>query len=266
MLVQNVLSGVWVFKCKHMVALKRHIFNCLAMCLLLSSCNQTDAPDCLKSAGKQLERPRIIHFKNDFNSIEVRQNIAVRLVPDTACFVLLYGRENILAKLRVQLQGQNLIIQNDNTCNWVRSYQHVPMAEVHVTSLRALRLFGYGPVQSVDTLKGHALDVLHYGATPLDLKLSYYSLFYDGDHVATARLSGNLQVLYFSTQKLNQLAGKELYTRVAQGTHKSERDAIFNCSDTLRVNMLNTGNLIVASGTPVVQQQGKGPGSVIMLK
>ena len=234
----------------------------LLFLLVALACNKQDAPDCFKSAGftNEIGQLRLEHAV--FNSVEVRQNIRLHLVQDTINYLLVRAGRNLLPKISTEVQGQNLIIKNDNRCNWVRSYDNVPEVEVHFKELRYLRCFGFGDVTASDTIRGHALDILHYGASKLLLPLQYFSLFYDGDQVGTATLSGSLYILYYSSQKFNRLNGTFLHTQYFEGIHNSERDAEIVCSDWLSVKIENKGNLYI-TGKPRLHVRGRGPGKAL---
>jgi hypothetical protein len=245
------------------IGMKQIKYVWLLSLLSILACNKQDAPDCFKSTGAIVERGELRLVNASFNSIEVRQNIQLKLVQDTFNFVLISAGKNLIPKISTEIQGENLIIKNNNRCNWVRTYEAVPTVEVHFKSLRYLRCFGFGKVWARDTIRGHALDILHYGASQLDLPLHYYSLFYDGDQVGTATLSGRLNILYYSSQKFNQLHAPLLQTLHFEGLHKSERDASIHCTESLTVQMENTGNVLV-SGNPIISVSGKGKGKVLL--
>lgn len=144
----NIHLHVFYFR-----AMNLRTFISFFIALLAIGCNKPDAPACLKKAGnvsievremsaiEVLEINDLVHV-NVFTASEGQDRVVVR------------GPKNLLPGLVTVQSGTNLIIGNENRCNWVRDFGVRLEVDVHSSALRHVGYYGQGDVLFADTLYG----------------------------------------------------------------------------------------------------------------
>ncbi|MBP9067920.1 MAG: DUF2807 domain-containing protein [Bacteroidia bacterium] len=88
--------------------------------MILISCNKS-SPDCFKKAGSDSNIERVV---TPFKVVQLDANIEVTLVKGTEYKVQIFGGANLLEKVTTSVESSTLIIDNHNSCNFVRGYDH----------------------------------------------------------------------------------------------------------------------------------------------
>ncbi len=88
--------------------------------VILISCNKS-SPDCFKKAGSDSNIERVV---TPFKVVQLDANIEVTLVKGTEYKVQIFGGANLLEKVTTSVESSTLIIDNHNSCNFVRGYDH----------------------------------------------------------------------------------------------------------------------------------------------
>jgi hypothetical protein len=100
--------------------------------LFLSCQKEPDVADCFKSTGKITRENRVV---SGFNKIELHDNVNLFLTQDsTKTEIIVEAGENLIKKIKTDVDNRNLVIRNSNTCNWVRDFEK-PI-NVYVTTNR----------------------------------------------------------------------------------------------------------------------------------
>lgn len=137
---------------------------CAALMLGLAACGG-DPDSCFKSAGSEATETRSITV--DFQEIVVEGKIDLVLFPaesGTQQDITLQGGENLLEFIETEVEGKQLRLSVNTTCNFFRSYKkrfqvRVPFsADVHL-----LNILTDARVNSADTLVFDSLRLLHQG-------------------------------------------------------------------------------------------------------
>jgi hypothetical protein len=227
--------------------------------LFVAACSSPEAPDCLKSTGKNI---RIKRALPDFDRLQIDNNIEIVIVPDTSNFVIVEGGENVVPLLRTTVENNQLRITNNNSCNWVRSYKRLFKATVHLKNLREIEQLGYGNIYTTDTIFANALDIKIYGVSEVNIAVKTDYLGVDISGLGTLNLSGKTHYLSLTTNRTPHINAASFTTNEANITHKAETDFLLHCSDTLRAEMLRAGNLIY-TGSPWIKANIKNTGRLI---
>jgi hypothetical protein len=86
------------------------------------------------------------------------------------------------------VDGDTLIIKNQNSCNFVRRYGIPINVYVSVIELKDLYLYGYGTINSIDTLTLDSLRIFGWGAT------SEINLTLNANHVGFHHSTGSINL------------------------------------------------------------------------
>ncbi len=97
------------------------VFYFLSVFLL--ACNKTTAPDCFQKGGKDGVLTR--HFVSPVNHLILYDYIFVEIIPSDENYLEIEGPRNLLPEIITEEVTPGVLeIRNENSCNFVRSYQH----------------------------------------------------------------------------------------------------------------------------------------------
>lgn len=126
--------------------------------IFISSCKKSEERQCIKSAGIESERIEIINAP--FDSLFLYDNIIYNLIPDTINKVVFTGGENLLNFADLEVESNKLKIENNNKCNFLRSYQQKITANIHFEELNYIFFQGSEPLTALDSIKSSAFRML----------------------------------------------------------------------------------------------------------
>ena len=133
-----------------------------------TGCKKENMCDCVKSTGDMVKEKRSL---DDFNKIEVRKNVVVTLYQDTVCYVEVEAGSNLVGLIRTDVEDGILKITNDNTCNWVRSYDKEVHATVHLKNLVQLDHYGSKEINCANVLTADVIDVYENNSADIHLNI-----------------------------------------------------------------------------------------------
>lgn len=144
-----------------------HIY--LFMLLLLAACKKPEDRRCVKSVGEETE---LVHEVDPFDQLDIGHNMRITLVQDSVERVVVKGGKNLVNFIHVDVTNGVLSVENNNTCNFLRSYKQDVEVEIHLINV---------------------INILYKGTKPLEcenqLNLPYLTFFIEG---AAGRCNLNL--------------------------------------------------------------------------
>lgn len=143
-------------------------FHFLSLVILLTACNDESAFNCIKTTGDIIKKDIVV--EDEFHRIEIYDGIDVYLSQGEETSITLKTGENLIKNIEFVFKEESLIISDNNTCNWARTYGQLA---VYITAnqLKHIKLWGYGDVNSIDTLRFTDLIVESKNGTG-DIKLN----------------------------------------------------------------------------------------------
>lgn len=222
----------------------------LSLIILLFSCNTENAPDCLQNSGDLV---RVEVSLPGFDKITVFEKVALVLKQGTEQKVEIETGEFLLDEVSARVEGDRLIVRNDNGCNLFREYG---LTTVYVTApnITEIRSSTGLLISSDGTLSYPNLNLFSEsflnpetettdGSFDLDLNATSVSVVVNG--IAYFKLSGTAENL-----NLNIAAGDsriEAENLVAQNVnvnHRGTNDMLVNPQLALRGIIRGTGDVI----------------------
>jgi hypothetical protein len=145
------------YKNSNFIAVKKSMLcPILILFIILSSCKKENRCDCFKGTGKVITETR---SPSDFTRVELHDNINLVITQDTINTISVAGGEKLLSNIQTEFTDNKLIIQNNNKCNWVRSYKNKFTVYLHAKNLKRMELFGSGSITSTNTLAPDTLTI-----------------------------------------------------------------------------------------------------------
>ena len=114
--ISGVFSNLW-----------KYVFGFLCF-MYLVSCNNENAPDCFQDAG-EIVRTEV--DLDNFTKITVFDKVALILKQGEVQKVEIETGEYLLKEVTAEVQGDRLLLRNENGCNFLRDYG---LTRVYVTS------------------------------------------------------------------------------------------------------------------------------------
>ncbi|MFM7769618.1 MAG: GIN domain-containing protein, partial [Bacteroidota bacterium] len=125
--------------------------NVLALVVALISCNKQGAPDCFTAAGEKSSEFRVLE---SFSNLELYHEIHYTLVDTNFCGILVEGPINLIDKINAQVSQNKLVIRNNNTCNFIRSFDQDFHVTIYFSELNEVINFSSGKIDCAAKIKG----------------------------------------------------------------------------------------------------------------
>lgn len=226
-------------------------FNYISVLIVLPvvlSCSKSNPLDCFKNTGSITTEERVTA---PFTYLILQNNVDIFLSSGPAYSIKVTAGKNILPGIKTELSGQTLTISNENTCNWVRSYESPIEVYLEVPELDSILYQSSGNVTSLNQFKSEYLkvDVIEGGGSInlwVDLHESMYNLSY-GTTDLTVRGYSHISHLYSDGYGPANLS--QLNTEFAYINNSSTNDIRVRSNLSLQVTIRNVGD-VYYSGNP----------------
>lgn len=133
--------------------MKRNVIAVLffLVSLMATSCSKMDQ---LFNNGEPVtERREMAHR---FSAISMYNNVNVKLVQSSYPHLELTCPKNLIEKVTTEIEGDTLVIKNENEYNWLRSFDYSIDLTVYYDSLRQINFASVGDLLCTDSIKGIA--------------------------------------------------------------------------------------------------------------
>ncbi len=228
---------------------------------LLSACAKENMGDCFKSTGDIVEETRQVP---SFNYIELYDHINLYISFGTEQQVVVKGGENLQEHIETKVEGGVLVIQNNNRCNWVRSFKKNIDIYLTIPDLKGMEYRGSGEVRFLDTLVGESFVInLFQSSGDLFLLLNTpYAELKTNSGPVTITASGKVDYLvaFVGGTGFVDASGIESIGGLAVTT--STGYIRINASDFLKADISGIGD-IEYFGDPTIELIDNGKGSLI---
>jgi hypothetical protein len=236
--------------------------GCLIAWSMQVACNKPNAPDCLQQAGEMAIEWRSMPA---YDRIEISDNIQLILIDSDEEKIKVEGPSNLLPEIKTELRDQVLYIENDNTCNFVRSFRHVYTVSLYGQNFRDILNRGTGDIFSGNTLRTgyvfidnkRSLGTIHLEVELDSIRLSNTTGYSD------VLLSGSADVAYFFQQGLGTFDASNLNCRAVYSNNNSINDLHVQFRDYLYAAINNNGNIYYHGPAGAIDSDHNGSGSLI---
>ena len=229
-----------------------------SLLLLLMACGDGHETDCLKSTGPITTERREVPA---FQQLYIHDNVEVILVQDSITYAEVRTGKNLQEDIELTTSGNQLIINNTSSCNWVRSYDVPREITVHTPSVVDLLQYDQSTLRIPTPFRADRLFYHFLGAGDADLNLDVQYLNMDmyelGDVTLRGTVAGDAVTLLggSGTLRATDLAVRNLSI---QTTRSSIGDAHVRATATLGIYHGGAGTVFYRAPTPTVEVTGKG--------
>lgn len=197
--------------------------------LVLLSCKKTEDRNCFKTVGELTTREIALE---DFDKLYLGPHLKYVLVQDTVNKVVLTGGKNLLNFIEASIdEEKRLNLRNINKCNFLRDYDKVVTAEIHVKKIVNILFEGTHELLCPLTLNtDYMAVVIRDGAGKVNLLINAYELYANVTYGwGNFELTGTVNYLNL------QINGNGFGTTYDLHVNDS-LDIVSNTSETLKVN------------------------------
>ena len=240
----------------------KKIIYIILLSLLLVSCEKLNPGDCFKNSGQVKEEKRELAT---FSYLNMNNNVDVFITYAPSYSVVVRAGSNVIPGIKTEVSQNTLTITNENSCNWVRSYDK-PI-EVHISTpvLDTIVYQASGNLTFVNEFRADSikLDVLE-GAGSIHLWLNT-TISTCNLHYGTADLNvkGTVHISYLYSGGYGPADLRNLSTGYTFMTSNSTNNCFVNCSGELEVKLNNVGDVYYFGNPPTVSLFGTGTGMLI---
>lgn len=149
------------------------------LALFLFSCKKEEDRSCFKTVGADSCKEFAI---TAIRKLDLKSNITYFIYYDTIERVLVKGGKNLLNFVDVVQNGDQLTIENNNGCSFLRNYKDDITVEIYVSNLKKIEFAGSKKLMSTQQLQLDSLTINAYdgsGVIDLNLQTSYLKLSSD---------------------------------------------------------------------------------------
>ena len=217
--------------------------------VFLSSCKGDRRDDCITGLGDDGSDVRQV---GDFSRLYVEDRIRLVIEQDSARAgeVVLSGPENLLSQVLTEVSDGELRLTNNNTCNFVRSFDYTLAVKVFVDKLSRLEVESIAEVSVEDTLVIDFLEIRHTALSDIDLTLGGDEVFIRSRNSASTKLRGKIKTLKGSIEEVSSLdAGELICENVLIDTH-TKLETYVRATKLIYVNIYNSGNVFYLIDEP----------------
>ncbi|MBN2682612.1 MAG: DUF2807 domain-containing protein [Bacteroidales bacterium] len=248
--------------------MKIYLLFCFVVFLFaiqLNSCKRENSVGCFVSNGSIITINRTLE---NFSEIELNHVFTVYLVQDTAYYLEITSGENILPGIKSEVVNRRLIIDNNNTCNWMRGYSKIPKIKIHAPIIKYIQiigecdLFSEGKINSdtifIDVESGASLCDLEVKSDVVKLKI----------HAGTGKftIKGECNFSYFFNHGNAHIFGENLKAKRVQIHNNSTGDARLYSTEFLHIEYIGRGDIYYKGNPPeILVQESLGEGQLIQI-
>ena len=226
-------------------------YLCFLFSVMLLGCS--DVEDCFESPGVDASKSFEVA---DFSKITVFENLNLRIVQGDAYAVSAIGGENLLDNISVQVDGDRLLLRNNQGCTITNKTNQVTI-QVTAPNLSEIRLGSGGTVTNEGVLEYTSLNLIAEDSTNPDTPVND-GTFYMRVNTGTLRLVTN-GFAYFSLEGVtnnfvaiiasgdSRVEADQLQSSVVDLLHRGTNDILLDVTDRITGTISGYGDVICAT-------------------
>ncbi|NQY28096.1 MAG: DUF2807 domain-containing protein [Flavobacteriaceae bacterium] len=236
--------------------------------VLLLSCDKENANDCFQKTGAIISQEITVA---NFTKIKVNRDVELILKEGAVQKVVLETGGNLLNDVSAVVNGNQLVLTDNNTCNYVRDYN---VTKVYVTSPNITEIISSTQFQissdgilsypSIKISSEDYSDPSIIAVGEMNLLLNSQNVKVVGNNLTSFVLSGvaeNLEVYFYAGDGV--FNGASLIANEVTVFHRGTNNIIVNPQNELKGKLVSTGDLISVNQPPIVDVEVLYTGSLI---
>lgn len=227
------------------------------MTVLFFACNSEDANDCFQTSGEIIQRSVEV---SNFERILVNRDIELIIKEAADYAVTIETGENLINDVAIEIIGNQLVLTDHNTCNYVRDYG-ITKIYVEAPNLSEIRTSSQYEISSDGVLNYDTLTLFsedyngqnEFTVGDFRLKVASEQLTIISNNLSFFYVEGtvaNLSVGFFAGD--GRFEGEHLIAQNVSLSHRGSNDMIVNPQERLTGQIRGTGDVISVNQPPLV--------------
>ncbi len=219
------------------------------LAVLLFTCNSEDANDCFQTSGNIIQETVEI---SSFERILVNRDIELIIKEAPAYKVTIETGENLINDVKVEVFGNQLVLTDNNSCNYVRDYG-ITKIYVEAPNLTEIRTSSQYEISSDGILNYETLTLYsedfnggsEFTVGDFRLTINSEDMAIVSNNLSFFFIDGtvdNLSVGFYSGS--GRFEGENLVAQDVDIYHRGTNDMVVNPQLSLTGELRGTGNLI----------------------
>jgi hypothetical protein len=244
--------------CKAWLTIAFALFTLLS---LTTGCAK-DGGVCFSTNGQVIQQVR---KQPDFNQIDIQDNVSLILTNDTGSQVLVEAGQNIINGVITEVVDGQLLIRNNNKCNWLRDYNKPLNVYLSGNKIWAIKYTSSGNIVSTGTIKLDSLKLEVWGGCgTIDLSLDVWQGSFSLNlGTVDLRLRGICAITTVYANDYGLYDGKELKTGYTYITNVGSNDCYVRASNYLDAKIGSIGNIYYSGDPKSINVQINGSGKLL---
>ncbi len=245
--------------------MKKQLFILLLAIISFTSCEKNGVTDCFLSTGEIVMKTRNI---NSFNSILLKDNVNLILKQADSNAIIVEAGKNLISGIITDVGEDNVLeIRNDNSCNWIRSFENPINVYLHYKIIDSIDYRSIGDITTENTIVTDSLWIIaKEGAGQINLDVDigtlYCSLHYGTLDITLRGESGVSYIYSASFGLINTLDMESDYMYI---NNKSSNDVYVRVKNHLGATIENIGNIYYTGNPNAISFEKLGAGELIEL-
>src|SRR5690606_412834 len=232
--------------------------------LIISGCSGEDA--CFSKKGNAVTQQ---HQLQGFHMVDIPMNVSAEIIPDNEYKLEIDSYENRIGAISFVVKDSVLTIQNDISCELLKSYE-TAVLKIHMPTLKRINSRTQFSVYSNDTLRFPDLYLLtsipeeESASTTFDFKINNQKITVEDNQVGLFLLKGKTDILDVKLYGANgSVDAKLLNAKTVLSYHRSNQNIhvfaknklegviasvgnidVYNKPDTVKIERLYTGDVV----------------------
>lgn len=152
----------------------KYLLSLVLVLVVLSACKKPEDRKCFKTTGEEITKEIIVP---SFSKLFLGPHLKFILVQDTIEKVMLTGGYKLLNLIETSVVDGELVVKNNNKCNFFRTYKKDILVEIHLISITNVQFEGTKELKCKNTLNlNYVTFAIRDGAGEVNLDLNANSL------------------------------------------------------------------------------------------
>ncbi|WP_417876244.1 head GIN domain-containing protein [Winogradskyella sediminis] len=227
----------------------KRIHICVFTFFMLFACNSEDANDCFQTSGNLIQQAITVP---SFKRIIVHRDIEVIIKEAPNYKVTVETGQNLMNDVKVEVLGDQLVLTDSNSCNFVREYG-ITKIYVETPTLTEIRSSTQYNISSDGVLNYDILSLLsedynaenEFTVGDFRLQINSETLNIRSNNLSFYYIDGAVEDLFVGFYSGDgRFEGENLIAQNVQVYHRGSNDIIVNPQETLSGSLSGTGDLI----------------------
>ena len=225
--------------------------------LFCFACDSEDASNCFQTAGDTIQQEFTV---SSFDRILVNRDVSLVVRQGTDYEVIVETGENLLNDVSVEVVGNQLVLTDNNTCNFFRDFG---ITKIFVTTptLTEIQCSTQFEISSDGVLAFNELRLVSENFNfPDSFPVGDFRLAVDVERLNVT--SNNISFFYISGEAeelsvsfsagVGRFEGGDLTAQNVSIFHRGSNDMVVNPQQSITGQILSTGNVIAVNQPPIV--------------